>query len=112
MNIALAKVGFASYATTAWFGRRVHSGATYAAEVKKVVGDGSGTIACCADNTGSNTSMQNGLFGVLSEQLKWFFIGCEASILPSSIRPSVIVLTNDLVTDAIMCRLAGVALLK
>ena len=31
MNIALAKVGFASYATTAWFGRRVHSGATYAA---------------------------------------------------------------------------------
>ena len=76
MNISLAKVGIAAYAWTAWFGKRAHSGAIYADEVKRVVGDGSDIIAMCADNTPSNTPMQKGLFGVLNECFEWFFIGC------------------------------------
>ena len=76
MNISLAKVGIATYAWTAWFGKRAHSGAIYADEVKRLVGDGSEIIAMCADNTSSNTSMQKGLFGVLNECFEWFFIGC------------------------------------
>ena len=76
MNISLAKVGIATYAWTAWFGKRAHSGAVYAEEVKRLVGDGDGIIAICADNTSSNTSMTKGLFGVLSEHFQWFFLGC------------------------------------
>ena len=76
MNISNAKVGFAAYCKTSWFGRRQHSGATYANEISIVVGDGDEHIACCADNTSSNTSMQNGLFGILSKKYDWFFLGC------------------------------------
>ena len=70
------QVGFAAYCKTCWFGRRQHSGATYASEITIVVGDGDEHIACCADNTSSNTSMQNGLFGILSTTYCWFFLGC------------------------------------
>ena len=76
MNISLAKVGIATYAWTAWFGKRSHSGSVYAAEVKTLVADGDGVIAACADNTTCNTSMVKGLFGVLSGMYNWFFIGC------------------------------------
>ena len=76
MNISNAKVGFAAYVKTAWFGRKQHSGETYANEISSVVGDGKEHIACCADNTSSNTSMQNGLFGRLSAKYYWFFLGC------------------------------------
>jgi len=76
MNISLAKVGIATYAWTAWFGKRSHSGSVYAAEVKTLVADGDGVIAACADNTTCNTSMVKGLFGVLSGMYYWFFIGC------------------------------------
>ena len=76
MNIAGAKVGFAAYVRTAWFGRKQHDGKTYAAEVKSVVGDGDEYIACCADNTSSNTSMQKGLFGQLAPCFMWFYLGC------------------------------------
>ena len=44
--------------------------------VERLVGDGEGTIACCADNTSSNTSMTKGLFEQLSQTFTWFFIGC------------------------------------
>ena len=67
------QVGFAAYCKTCWFGRRQHSGATYASEITIVVGDGDEHIACCADNTSSNTSMQNGLFGILSTTYDCFF---------------------------------------
>ena len=53
MNIGHAKVGFAAYTRTAWYGD----------EIKSVVGTGEEYIACCADNTSSNTPMQKGLFG-------------------------------------------------
>ena len=76
MNISLAKVGVAAYASTAWFGKRSHSGEVYAEEVKRLVGKGDKQIAACADNTSSNTSMQKGLFGKLAELFSWFFIGC------------------------------------
>ena len=77
MNISLAKVGIATYAWTAWFGKRAHSGAVYAEEVKRLVGgDGGDIIAICADNTSSNTPMTKGVFGVLSELFQWFFLGC------------------------------------
>ena len=76
MNISSAKVGFASYVRTAWFGRKQHSGKTYGDEIKSVVGAGDEYIACCADNTSSNTSMQNGLFGQLDGDFDWFFLGC------------------------------------
>ena len=76
MNIAHAKVGFAAYLRTAWFGRKQHDGKTYGDEIKSVVGDGEEYIACCADNTSSNTSMQKGLFGQLAGTFDWFFLGC------------------------------------
>lgn len=76
MNISLAKVGIAAYARTAWFGKRQHSGEVYANEITSLVGNGDGVLAACADNTSSNTSMQKGLFGKLSELYMWFFIGC------------------------------------
>ena len=76
MNISSAKVGFASYVRTAWFGRKQHSGKTYGDEIKSVVGAGDEYLACCADNTSSNTSMQNGLFGQLDGDFDWFFLGC------------------------------------
>ena len=76
MNISLAKVGVAAYASTAWFGKRSHSGEVYAEEVKRLVGKGDKQIAACADNTSSNTSMQKGLFGKLAELFSWFYIGC------------------------------------
>ena len=76
MNISFAKVGMAMYAWTAWFGKRSHAGSVYADEVKRLVGDGEGIIACCADNTSSNTSMTKGLFGQLSQTFTWFYIGC------------------------------------
>ena len=76
MNIAHAKVGFAAYLRTAWFGRKQHDGKTYGDEIKSVVGDGEEYIACCADNTSSNTSMQKGLFGQLAGTYDWFFLGC------------------------------------
>lgn len=61
------QVGFASYAKTAWFGRRSHGGETYFKEIEAHVGDGEEYIACCAGNTSSNTSMQHGLFGRLNK---------------------------------------------
>ena len=70
------QVGFASYAKTAWFGRRSHGGETYFKEIEAHVGDGEEYIACCADNTSSNTSMQKGLFGRLSKKFCWFYLGC------------------------------------
>ena len=76
MNMSDAKVGFASYAKTSWFGRRNHGGQTYFEEVERHVGDGNEYIACCADNTSSNTSMQKGLFGLLNKKFNCFFGGC------------------------------------
>ena len=76
MNISEAKVGFAAYSKTAWFGRRSHGGETYFKEIESLAGDGDEYIACCADNTSSNTSMQSGLFGRLSRKYSWFFLGC------------------------------------
>ena len=76
MDISLAKVGVAAYASAEWFGKRSHSGEVYAEEVKRLVGKGDKQIAACADNTSSNTSMQKGLFGKLAELFSWFYIGC------------------------------------
>ena len=66
------QVGFASYAKTAWFGRRSHGGETYFKEIEAHVGDGEEYIACCADNTSSNTSMQKGLFGRLNKKFLYY----------------------------------------
>ena len=76
MNISQAKVGFAAYLCTKWFGRKAHDGDTYAKEIQNAVDDGEDFIACVADNTSSNTSMQKGLFGRLFAIYYWFFIGC------------------------------------
>ena len=76
MNISEAKVGFAAYSKTAWFGRRSHGGEAYFKEIESLAGDGDEYIACCADNTSSNTSMQSGLFGRLSRKYSWFYLGC------------------------------------
>ena len=76
MNISSATVGFASYVRTAWLRRKQHSCKAYGDEIKSVVGAGDEYIACCADNTSSNTSMQNGLLGQLDGDLNLFILGC------------------------------------
>ena len=77
MNITHCKPGLAAYVKTAWFGRNSHGGDVYAEEVKATVGDGKDFIACCADNTSSNTGMQRGMFGILTPLFpSWFFLGC------------------------------------
>jgi hypothetical protein len=78
MNIAWGVRGFVAYLKTAWFGRRRHTGEVYAEEIVSALGDDvENTIAAVADNTGSMSSMQNGLFGVLSRKFpRWFLLGC------------------------------------
>ena len=75
INISKAKVGFASYLKTSWFGQRTHKGATYAAEVEKCITPK--TLAVCADNTSTNTGQIKGMFGILGRKFSLlFFIGC------------------------------------
>jgi hypothetical protein len=78
MNIAWGVIGFVAYLKTAWFGCRRHTGEVYGEELVSALGDfAEFTIAAVADNTGSMSSMQNGLFGYLSRKFPtWFLIGC------------------------------------
>ena len=71
INISKAKVGFASYLKTSWFGQRTHKGATYAAEVEKCITPK--TLAVCADNTSTNTGQIKGMFGILKRKFSALF---------------------------------------
>jgi hypothetical protein len=82
MNISWGVRGFVSYLKTAWFGRRRHTGEVYGEELISTLGDDVyNTIAVVADNTGSMSSMQKGLFGHISRKYPTIFlIGCGVHV--------------------------------
>mmetsp|Transcript_8468 Transcript_8468/g.29894 ORF Transcript_8468/g.29894 Transcript_8468/m.29894 type:complete len:277 (-) Transcript_8468:1217-2047(-) len=83
MNMSRGVRGFVAYLKTAWFGRRRHTGDVYGEELVSALGDEmDNTIAIVADNTGSMSSMQNGLFGWLRRKFpKLLLLGCAVHVL-------------------------------
>ena len=80
MNLTKFKLGITSYLNTEWFGRRKHSGRTYASVVMQQLGDDAHLefIAVVADNTSSMLSM----FSILaSVYIGIFFLGCVVHVL-------------------------------
>ena len=73
MNLTKFKLGITSYLNTEWFGRRKHSGRTYASVVMQQLGDDAHLefIAVVADNTSSMLSMFSILASVTSESFFW-----------------------------------------
>ena len=82
INIAWGVRGFVAYLKTVWFGSQRHTGKVYFDEVVSVLGDDDeNTIAIVADNTGSMSSMQNGLFGLVAEKCpQWYLIGWPVNV--------------------------------
>ena len=79
MNLTVFKSGVVSYLSTEWFGRKKHSGQTYAGVVAKYMGEDAhlNFIAVVADNTSSMVSM----FTILATlYVGIFYLGCVVHV--------------------------------